>query len=353
MTNLFDNALRDDQTIFKNHQVLDYDFIPKMLPYRENEQQYLATCIKPLFRGRAGRNLFIYGEPGIGKTAATKYVLRELNEKTNEVLTVYINCWQKNTSYKVVTEICEKIGYKFTQNKKTEELLGIVAEMLDDEKTVFVFDEVDKAKDTDFLYTLLENVSTKSVFLLTNYKSWLATLDKRIKSRLMAEVTEFDAYSREETKGILENRAEHAFYDGVWNTEALDIVVDKAQHLQDIRAGLFLLKESGLNAEDDGKKRVEQGHVMDAVRKLDEFTIKNSAELENQTREIYYVVKDHSGEKIGDLYERFQEKTGSSASYKTFQRKIKKLEEAGFVDTTRKTGAGGNTTIVEKAHDIT
>ena len=71
---LFDNVLRADQTLIKNVDALDYEFLPKILRYRENQQQYLATCIKPLFNKMPGRNLFIYGAPGIGKTAAARAV---------------------------------------------------------------------------------------------------------------------------------------------------------------------------------------------------------------------------------------------------------------------------------------
>ena len=108
---LFDNVLSADQTLIKNEAALDYEFLPKILKFRENEQQYLATALKPLFGMRSGRNLFIFGAPGIGKTAAVRHVLNELEDHSDEVISIYINCWQYNTSYKVFVEICEQIGY--------------------------------------------------------------------------------------------------------------------------------------------------------------------------------------------------------------------------------------------------
>ena len=39
--------------------------------------------------------------------------------------------------------------------------------------TVFVFDEVDKLEDLDFLYTILEEIYKKTVLLITNYKEWI------------------------------------------------------------------------------------------------------------------------------------------------------------------------------------
>ena len=344
---VFDDILKKDQTLIKNDAALDFEFLPKELPFRENEQHYLATCIKPLFQERSGRNLFIHGAPGIGKTAATRHVLRDLEEQTDEIEPIYVNCWQKNTTYKVLLEICDVIGYKFTQNKKTTELYKVITQIINKKSAVFVFDEIDKAEDLDFLYFILEEVHRKCVFLITNYRSWLVELDERIKSRLIPEITEFKQYTEEETRKILEDRISYAFYPGVMSKEVLEKIIIKASELKDIRSGLFLLKESALQAEDKSKKVIEKQDVEEAIRKLEDFTIKNSAELEKESQLIYELVKKHSGKKIGELFDIYQERGGGS-SYKTFQRKIAKLEEGKFIQTKKQTGTGGNTTIVEK-----
>ncbi len=344
---LFDNVLSANETLIKNEVALDYEFLPKTIPYREREQQYFATCIKPLFTGRSGRNLLIFGPPGVGKTAAVRHVLRELEDETDEVVPLYINCWQCNTSYKVVVEICEQLGYAFTQNKKTTELFKIAIQLLNKKSAVLAFDEIDKAEDFDFLYTLVEEVYHKTIFLLTNYKSWLITLDERIRSRLTPELQEFRSYSALETKGILKERISYAFHDGVWTDDAFALVSEKTAQLKDIRSGLFLLKESALLAEEKAKKQITPEEVSRAIEKLDEFTIKNSAQLTDEEQFIFKIVKEQSGKKIGDLYAAY-EKLGGKASYKTFQRKIAKLEEGKFIHVTKKTGAGGNTTIVER-----
>ena len=83
---MFKDMLSSDQTLFKNTIALDYDFIPKLIPYRENEQKSIAYCIKPLFQGINGRNVLIYGAPGIGKTVACKHVLNELEEETDDIV---------------------------------------------------------------------------------------------------------------------------------------------------------------------------------------------------------------------------------------------------------------------------
>jgi len=339
--------LKNGESLFRDEVALDYDFLPKLLPYRENEQHYLANSIKPLLQKRNGKNLLIHGPPGVGKTAATRFVLRDLENETEEVIPIYINCWKKNTTFKIAIDICEQIGYKFTQNKRTDELLEIIKKVLNKKSVVFVLDEIDKLEDLDFLYSILEEVYRKSVFLITNYKSWLNSLDERIKSRLTAELVEFRQYNAQETKGILNNRLKYAFASGVWEDNAFDIVAQRTAELADIRSGLYLLKEAGTIAEDKASRKITLEHVKAAIQKLNEFSVKKSTDLEDDIQFILGIIKKNNETRIGDLFKLYQ-KDGGSLSYKTFQRKIKKLEDAKFISTEKTEGGDeGNTTIVK------
>lgn len=127
---LFKDILGANESLFRNELALDYSFVPKLVPYREKEQHYIAGCIKPLFQQRNGRNLFIFGPPGVGKSVALRHVLGELEEQTDEIIPVYINCWQHNSSFKIFLELCNVIGYKFTLNKRSDELFVIAKQIL-------------------------------------------------------------------------------------------------------------------------------------------------------------------------------------------------------------------------------
>ena len=344
---IFKDMLSSNETLFKNAVALDYDYLPKLIPYRENQQMHMASCIKPLFSNRSGRNLIIHGTPGIGKTVACKKVLEELEEETEEIIPLYINCWQKNSTYKVIVELCDILGYKFVQNKGTEELFKIVKERLNKSCSVLVFDEIDKIEDYDFLYSILEEIYRKSIFLITNHKEWISTIDQRIRSRLIPDILEFKQYNRTEMQGILSERIKSAFYDDVFNLDAFTKIVEKATEIGDVRTGLYLLRESATLAEDKSSRKVTVEFVDQAVEKLDEFSIKESDELEDDTNFILDLIKENSGLKIGDLYKIYQEK-GGSAVYKTFHRKIKKLESGKFITLERLPGgAQGNTSIIK------
>src|SRR3989338_2971756 len=319
---LFHEMLGDNESLFKNEEALDSEFVPKLLPYREQQQKHIARCIAPLLQGRQGENLLVHGPPGIGKTAALRWVLRDLEEETEEVVQVYINCWRYNTSYKIILELCHELGYRFTQNKNTGELFHVLKELCNQKKgVVFCFDEMDKLEEYDFLYLLSEEIYKKSIILITNYKSWVLELDERIKSRLISEMLEFKEYTKEETAGILKERIGYAFVDGVWDPEAFNKIVEQTAALKDIRAGLYLLKEAGREAEGKSSRKILASHASVAIEKLKEFRIKKTEELRDQEQFILNVIQTHAPQKIGDLYKLYQQQ-GGDATYKTFQRKI-------------------------------
>ncbi|MBD3313471.1 AAA family ATPase [Candidatus Woesearchaeota archaeon] len=347
------DMLGSGETLFRDPIPLDYDYIPKLVPYRESQQRQISLCIRPLLEGRNGRNMFIHGAPGVGKTVVCKHLLKALEEEDIEeaenIVPIYINCWQKNTFYKIVLGICEMIGYRFTHNKKSDELFKIVKENLNKKSVVFVLDEVDKLEEQDFIYNVLEEIYKKTVILITNYKEWIVNLDQRIKSRLTAELMEFKPYNKQETFGVLKDRLQYAFVPGAWDDDAFNLAAEKTYDMGDIRAGLYLLKESGNAAEDASSKKINAEHVSKAIGKLEEFSIKKKESLEDDTKFILEIIKNHSGNKIGDIFKEYQNE-GGKAVYKTFQRKVNKLAEDRFI-TVKKImgGAEGTTTIVKHA----
>jgi len=164
--------------IFLNEVALDYNFIPKLIPFRELQQRQIASCIKPLLNNMNGRNAFIFGPTGVGKTLACKHLLNELEETTEDIIPIYVNCWQRNTTYKIMLAICDILGYKFVQNKKTEELFDIIKGIINKKRAVFVFDEIDKSEEFDFIYSIVEEIYKKSIIIITNYKEFLNELDE-------------------------------------------------------------------------------------------------------------------------------------------------------------------------------
>jgi archaeal cell division control protein 6 len=342
---MFKEMLRSGETLFRDTIALDYDYQPKILKYREAEQQRFAVAIRPLLQGHNGRHMFVHGAPGIGKTTALRHVLRELEEETDEVVPIFINCWKHNTTYKIFLNIADQLGLKFLINKNTSELFTLIKQRLNKKSVVFIFDEIDKLEDTDFLYTILEDIYRKSIFLITNYRDIYGDMDERIRSRLSPEFLFFKPYSEQEVAGILKQRQEYAFVQGCWDENAFKEIVEKCADTKDVRVGLYLMREAGNMAEEKSSRTISEVHVAESIKKVDDFHIKPKEGLSDELQLILNLIQDNTGKKIGDIFAAYSEQ-GGEMSYKSFQRRILKLHEGRFISTEKVSGKEGNTTLV-------
>lgn len=339
--------LDSDQTLFKNEVALDFNFIPKLVPYRESQQRFIANCIKPLFNNQNGRNVLIHGIPGVGKTVALKHILNELEDETDDIIPIYVNCWQKNTIHKIALEICEQLNLNILTNQKTYDIMKHVIKVINRKSLVLVLDEVDKLEDNDFIYSVLEEVYRKSLVLITNYKEWIIGLDTRIKSRLMPQVLEFPHYNEQETYGILHQRIGYAFVPDVWSDELLKIIAQKTYEVKDLRSGLHLIKQSTLIAENKSRKSVTIEDVNEAISNFTGLSVNDSEELDEELKFMLKIIKDNTGQKIGDIFKAYTI-NGGKGTYKTFQRKIKKLSDGKFISIKKIIGGtAGSTTLIK------
>ena len=330
MSELFKDRLNSEESIFLNSQLLDFDFQPKLILYRENQQQQIAFCIKPVLQRRNGTNMIIIGSPGIGKTVCLRNVLEELkSDYGNEVYCIYINCWKSNTPFKIASSICQQLNYKWIHNKSFDELMAEASAVINEKSAVFVLDEVDKLEDQSTIYTLLEDVFRKCLILITNNSEFMINLDSRVRSRLLPEVLEFKPYNKNETEGILKERLKYAFVPNCLEKGAFDLIVEKTFEMQDIRVGLFLIKDAGEIAEAESKKKILFENAKQAILKLDGFKKKDISDFEDSEKIILEIIKGNSGKTSKEIFELYGLK--ENKSYRTFQRKIKNLEKNGMI----------------------
>jgi cell division control protein 6 len=344
MKDLFKDILSNEESLFTDEIALDFDYIPAVIKFREEQQAYIATCIKPLFHNRNGKNLLIMGKPGIGKTLSVKKVLEELEKETDEIIPISINCWKKDTFHKIMIEICSQIGHKWGFNKKTDEVFKEVSKILNRKKVVICFDEIDKLKEDQVLYSILEDIDKKTIILITNEINFLSKLDSRIKSRLMIDVLEFKPYNFDETKGILEYRKNFAFVNGVWDENGFNLIAEKTYELKDIRTGLFLLRESGNIAESEASRKILLKHAERAVEKLKDYKIKDSDNIGDEEKWILDFVKRNPGKSSIKIFEEYKKKYDKSL--RNFQRKVKNLAEMGNLSVSEKISEKGGKVYV-------
>ncbi len=286
--NLFDN-FSSEQTIFKNETVLMPDYLPTDILHREKEIKELVSSINVLIHGRKGENLFLIGNPGTGKTCCSKYVLTELEQHTQRILPIYINCWDHSSRFVILGLIANELGMLIPRRGiSVDEVTEKIVEGFSKSSykgIVVILDEVDrlfisKTGDKEVLYDLSrskENLGVNiSIIAISNNRDVLARLDDRIRSSLSPRSLEFKSYDSIALKNILKHRAKNAFYSDTLEEEVIPLCAAIGlNHNGDARISINALWKAGKDAEKKGQNKITIENVQN---------IKNSLKTEEEIK---------------------------------------------------------------------
>jgi cell division control protein 6 len=271
------NDLLVESKIFADREVLSPHYTPKKLLFREKEINNIERALAPSLKGERGRNLFIYGKTGSGKTSCAKYVIDEVKNIPNTRAKIsYINCRMYNSRYRVLNKIVSdhlptyaKRGYGAVD--LYERLTGWIEE--DSKILVIVLDEVDVVKDLDDLIYTLTRINSDikaggvTIIGVSNKVSFKEVLDPRSLSTLYETELVFAPYYATELYAILKDRVEQGFKSDVISDDVLHLIAaTSAKDGGDARLSLKILSEAGELAEERESKGVTIKEAEDAVK---------------------------------------------------------------------------------------
>lgn len=336
----------DDSSVFKNEDVLSTEHVPVMLPHREDQVRQIARNLLPVSKGRKPQNMFIYGSPGIGKTAVVKNVFREFENYSESVKCVYINCWDFRTTTALLTQLILEMGM-FVQRRgwSKDEIVGKLIEAVKKglKGVVVCLDEVDQL-DTSALYDLLRiNQYVKTplgLVCISNNSRVFAEVEPRIKSSMDMEEIEFKPYNFSEMKDILDERAKEAFrsYESAVVTLCANHAVKKGG---DVRIGLQCLLKAGRCADSSKSSKVCVAHAKDIVKSVQEAKPQILKERISEHEKILLtVLEDGKKWPAGKLYERYCELAEKEGVFPVTDRALRKfvnhMNEIGLVEISEK-----------------
>jgi len=355
-----DDILLYDETIFKDIDAFNPDYIPEHFPHRKSQMEALAICIRPALRNGRPVNAVVLGSCATGKTTAIKKIFEMVEKTSDKVMCVYINCQIHTTRFGIFSQIYQKIfghtppetGVPFSriyqnimQHLSNHNQALVVA--LDDINNLFYSKNANKIfYDILRAHEAFEGVKT-GVFAILSDIEFRFVLDKNVNSIFIPQEIIFNPYNREEMGNILRERAKIGFYSDVISDELLDEITEYASSSGDLRVGIDLLRISGNLAEADASKTIEKKHLEEALKSTGsinlKYTLKSLSDDEKVLLDIIRQSKDDFT--AGDLYGEFNKKIKSS--YASFNRILNKLEFLRLVDT-QFTGKGvkGNSRIV-------
>ena len=339
---LSDDLFESESRIFKDERILNPEYLPELLPHREHQIERIANNIYPASKGRSAQNMFIFGGPGVGKTASVKFVFRKFQEFSDRVKTIYINTWDYNTSYAILTKLVLDLGF-FVQRRglsKDEVMERLIEALKKTKKSLIVcLDEVDQLikKDESSLYNLLrldQYVDNPiGLVMISNYRDIFINVEPRIKSSLDVEEIEFKPYSLQEMKDILLERCKKAFRIGVLQEGVILLCANHAVNKGgDVRVGLECLRKAARICEEENSDKIKVEHVkqilkqvgpvkLEIMRKKLEGVEKNIVELLSQEKEITST----------ELYKKYVEKFGKITQF-GLSNHIKHLEDIGLLN---------------------
>ena len=100
--------------IFREREALLEEWTPDDLVGRDEELQQYHAALQPVIEGETPSNIFLYGKSGVGKTAATRFLLELLKRDSRDVdgldlHTIEINCDGLNSSYQTAVTLVNEL----------------------------------------------------------------------------------------------------------------------------------------------------------------------------------------------------------------------------------------------------
>ncbi|MEA2031956.1 MAG: AAA family ATPase, partial [Euryarchaeota archaeon] len=268
--------------IFADKTVLRSTYIPENLPHRVEQIATLADILSTALKEKAPTNILIYGKTGTGKTATVKYVSKQLEEmaRTCNCPLIYINCELFYTQHRVLGYLARFFNKRVPVfGWPTEVVYSELKERIDTEDrcVVVILDEMDKlvTKEDEALYKLLRinrelSKARVNIIGISNNLSFSELLDQRVKSSSGVKEIIFPAYSADQLKDILTERAGMAFNYSALDDAVIPLCVALATKRNgDAKRALDLLLMSGEIAERSKSKKVSEEHARIASEKMD------------------------------------------------------------------------------------
>ncbi len=273
------NLLMWDETLFRDPEVFEIDYVPEQFNHREIQLQELAFQMRPGLRGARPLNTICRGLPGTGKTTSVKKVFADIEDTTRKLVPVYVNCQIDNTKFAIFSQIYKKLSGHLPPASGTsfKQVFDAIGRILQKEEQVLVV-ALDDAN-----YLLYENEINRVLYaLLRSHEAYpgtrigvvtiisdmsvdlLSEVDSRVASVFRPTEIYFPPYGSEEVQTILQERVMQGLYPGVLSSEMLDLIVDQTMRSGDLRVGIDLIKRATLNAEKAARRTVDREDICSA-----------------------------------------------------------------------------------------
>lgn len=308
----------------KDFHVFDFNYIPEQPLMREEAKPIIDACLRYSKTGIAN-HLFVFGSRGSGKTLMIRYLQRLLVQQTG-LKTLYVNCRQHNTSFKILANLLgvrprgcslDELWLRFSQAHRG--------------RLILVLDEVDllsdKDRNKDLLYLLARAPNSYMTVLLSNHPRFLSKLDESIRSSLQPEMIHFRNYDANEIREILEERARLGLHKISESTLAQIAALTTRMTNSDVRVAIKTLYYFALQQAENVEELFNRARL-DLVKDV-------LADLNDRNLMILRAAEETPEPFVKAVYDRYRQLSASEGeepfSYVYFYGSLSYLQSIGLI----------------------
>ncbi|MFC1691385.1 Cdc6/Cdc18 family protein [Nanoarchaeota archaeon] len=331
--------------IYKNRDILYAMQPPTGFLHRTEQKNELIMELSPILMKSAVSCLFVYGNPGTGKTGLVLDLMNELKEEAenNKVAlnTVYVNCSENRTETVIMMEILSQLNTEkeyprmgWTRSKAISEFNKVVKNL--DSQILIILDEVDyvlKESGDDILYRLSrvnEKIKSKvSNIIISNDVRVSDYLKPRTQSTFGRIKIIFAPYTAEELFDILKERIGVAFKDGAISDAVIKKIAEiESQRDGDARKALELIDSCAKIALAKKRDKISLDLVEEADAALERDNLLNLISTLTKQQKLLYLSILNNQKKImagSDVYKLYLETSESYNMKPLTERRVRTM----------------------------
>lgn len=290
---------------------------------REEKTRTIAHAINSLAHEGKPDNLFICGNSGTGKTTVVKCLLSRL-EGNGRVIPIYLNCHEYCTKMAFFSKISFRMGNPVPRRGFAfYEVFEHIKKMLKKEgkRLLLVLDDFDAlgpSQAFEILHPIVETnengCDSIGIFVIGVDFRFFEQLDTKVKSSLMFRIIEFEPYSKDELKSLLQVVAKRTLLEDSCDSEVLGKVAELgASNEGNARFAIWLLFSAAKDAEGRNSGKIELDDVAKAYERLVPVRAQNQNETGLCEEELLILDLLKEGEKeSSEIYEIVQKRINRS-----------------------------------------
>jgi len=362
------NLLMWDETLFRDPEVFEIDYVPEQFNHREAQMRELAFQIQPGLRGGRPLNSICRGLPGTGKTTSVRKLFAEVEEVTKKLVPIYINCQIDNTKFAIFSQIYRRLSGHLPPASGTsfKQVFDAIARLLQKEEIVLLV-ALDDAN-----YLLYENEMNRVLYsLLRSHEAYPGTrigviviisdmdvdlsreVDARVASVFRPSEIYFPPYSEEEVQQIMRERVMQGLYPGCLSEDMFGLVVEQTQKSGDLRVGIDLVKRAALHAERRASRSIDRDDICRAYDVAKYLHLSSSVRsLKDEEKAVLRTLAGHSMAdaemNAGEVYRAVKAKM--SIGYTRFYEIVKKFDAMRLINLEYRDGKG-RTRVISLRYD--